>query len=125
VLSVVGPLGYGVGVVPGGVTGVVVVVVVGFGGAGGRRRSFERRASPGGGASSEPADNGSEARPIRWLTRWLAATEIPAATASPANASSVHRSQPGTVNLSPLSGPPPVDPVAAIRSRRARRARPC
>ena len=129
-LGVVGALGYEVdvvvGVVPGGGAGIVVVVVVGFGGAGGRRRSFERRASPsGGGASSLPADNGSEARPIRWLTSWLAATEIPAATASPAKASTVHRSQPGTVNLGPASAPRTMAPSATIRSLHARRARPC
>ena len=44
-------------------------------GSGGRRFP-ENDLFGAGGASSLPADSGSDARPMRWLTRWLAATEI-------------------------------------------------
>ena len=73
-----------VGGAAGGVLGAVVEVAasLGFRESGGCRwPSFDP--TLGGGASSLPADSGSDASPIRWLTRWLAATEMAAAAANP------------------------------------------
>ena len=114
-------------VVAGGTVEVVVVVVVVEGRLalplGPRSLPFPP-SFLGGGANALPADNGSEARPMRWLTRWLAATEIAAATASPNSARSVQRSQAGTVMPSPGRGRGGNRNVAT-RSARGPLARPC
>ena len=118
-----------VGGAAGGVLGAVVEVVASLG----FRESDGCRwpslgLSLGGGASALPADSGSDARPIRWLTRWLAATEIAAATASPRSASRVQRNQPGTITNHPVfrdRQPTTWSATATTRSPLGLRARPC
>ena len=74
--------------VVGGLTGVVVagVVAVGLRLAERLPELVERTA----GANLSPAVIDSEARPICWLVRWLAAIATAAAIARPSRASPIH-----------------------------------